>query len=148
MSNVRIEERKPTKAEFLLQARKLVKYSLIILASNKSFKSRPTGNEEDDRLNPPQPELVGKLRETVIDIYISAYSANDVRFTKDNYRHRRQLQDKSISKCNEMLALVEMSVPIFHIPYKRFGHWTGGIVYTRNLIQKWKESDYSRYRRM
>lgn len=148
MSGVRKEERNETKAEFLLQARELCRYSLKILGNNKHFKSRPSGNDADDAKNPPQPQLVKRLQETVEDIYALAYSANETPFTKDNYRHRRQLQDKAISRCNEMAGLVEMSVPVFHIPYGRFGYWTSKIKYTRNLIQKWKESDYRRYRRM
>lgn len=85
---------------------------------------------------------------TIVEAFQSAYAANETPFTKENYRHRRQLQDKSIAKLNEMLALVEMRVPIFHIPVRRFGYWGGWIVCIRNRIQAWKESDYKRYRRM
>ena len=126
----------------------LVKYSLKILANNKHFKSVPTGDLIDDSKNPPQPELIGKLRDAIISAYTSAYSANETPFTKANYKHRRQLQDKSIAMLNEMLALVEMSVPIFHISAKRFGRWSAWIVCDRNRVQAWKESDYKRYRRM
>lgn len=117
------------------------------MSNNKYFKSYPLNNN-DDVANPPQPELIGRMKETIIDAYISAYSANETPFTAANYRHRRQLQDKSIAKLNEMLALVEMSIPIFHISGKRFGYWGAWIVCTRNRIQAWKESDYKRYRRM
>ena len=142
------EARGEQKFKVLIDARKLAKYSINILASNKSFKTRQTGNIEDDAINPPQPELVSKMRDTAIDVYISAFSANETVLTKSNYRHRRQLQDKSIAKCNELLALVEMSIPIFHINSKRVKYWTSQIVCVRNQIQKWKESDYSRYRKM
>lgn len=131
-----------------MDLRLLAKYSLKILQNNKYFKAVPTGNAEDDATDPPQPELVNLLRMTIVAAYMSAYSANETPFTKDNYRHRRQLQDKSIAKLNEMLALVEMSVPIFHISTKRFGRWSAWIVCIRNRVQAWKESDYKRYRRM
>ena len=125
-----------------------MKYSLVILKNNKSFKVIPTGDIEDDAKNPPQPELVGLIRSTIVKAFICAYSANETPFTKANYALRRKLQDKSIALLNEMLALVEMSVPIFHIPIKRFGHWSADIVCIRNRVQAWKESDYKRYRRM
>ena len=127
--------RKETTLNALIEARKLVRYSLTILASNKNFKARLSGDEQDDRINPPQPELVRMMKQCVIDIYISAYAANETPFTKNNYLHRRRLQDKSVSKCNELLALIEMCVPIFHIPAKRFGYWGEMIVCTRGLIQ-------------
>lgn len=125
-----------------------MKYSLVVLKNNKNFKCYPSGDPEDDQRNPPQPELVGLMRNTIIGAYVTAYSANETPFTKANYSHRRKLQDKSIALLNEMLALVEMSVPIFHIPIKRFGRWSAWIVCVRNRIQAWKESDYKRYRRM
>lgn len=96
--------------------------------------------------NPPQPQLIAKIRETVLDIYMSAFSANEVYLNKNNYQHRRNLQDKSISKCNELLALIELSVPIFHIWPKRYDYWTGQIVLVRNQLQKWKENDYKRFK--
>lgn len=125
-----------------------MKYSLKILKNNKYFKAVPTGNEKEDLEDPPQPEVVSLLRMTIIEAYQSAYAANETPFTKENYRHRRQMQDKSIARLNDMLALIEMSLPIFHISMKRFGYWSGWIVCIRNRIQAWKESDYKRYRRM
>ena len=148
MSEVPAEKRGKQKFKVLVDARSLCKYTLNILKNNKHFKVEKSGNAEDDEKNPPQPELVEKMRNTVIDIFISAFSANETVLTKDNYRHRRQLQDKSIAKCNELLALVEMSIPIFHIHMKRVKYWTEQIVLVRNLIQAWKESDYKRYKRM
>lgn len=148
MSGVPAEARGKQKLKVIMDARRLCKYSLTILQSNKNFKVRPTGNDEDDAKNPPQPELVSKMRDTVMDIFICAYSANETYFSETNYRHRRQLQDKSVAKCNELLALVEMSIPIFHINYKRVEYWTNLIVLVRNQIQAWKESDYKRYKRI
>ena len=117
MSQVPKEARKISKLECLINARKLCKYTLIILQNNENFKVRPCGDPEKDAKNPPQPELVSKIRETMLDAYLSAYSANETYLNKDNYKHRRQLQDKSISKLNELLALMELSIPIFHIHY-------------------------------
>lgn len=148
MSQVPKEKRTQSKLECLIKARKLCNYSLKILANNKNFKTRPSDDEKDDEINPPQPELVAKLRETVLDIYMSAYSANETYLNKDNYRHRRQLQDKSISKCSELLALIELSRPIFHIPYKRVEYWGGLTLLVRNLLSSWKDGDYKRYKRL
>lgn len=142
------EARQETKLTALIEARKLVKYSVKVLQNNNHFKQRPSGNEADDMNNPPQPEIVSAMRSAVVEAYTSAYSANETPFTADNYRHRRQLQDKSIAKLNELLALLEMSIPIFHIPARRFGFWGNFIVCVRNRIQAWKESDYKRYKRM
>lgn len=148
MSQVNAEARDRQKLQAIIEARRLCKYSLHILKSNENFKAYPTGDPEDDAKRPPQPELVAKLRETVLDIYILAYSANDTPFTKGNYATRRRIQDKSVAKCREFLALIELAADVFHTPRKRVQYWTEKTVLVRNLIQAWKESDYRRYKRM
>lgn len=142
------EARGTGKFDTIIQGRKFTAEFLKSLQNNKVFKVRLSGDAEDDAKNPPQPELVALLRTTCLDAYISAYSANETMLTKNNYRHRRQLQDKSVAKWNELLALIELAKPIFHLPTKRVEYWTKEIVYTRNLTQKWKESNYSKYRKM
>lgn len=77
MSEVPAEARGYQKFKVLLDALQLCKYTLLILKNNKNFKVRPSGDQDDDVRNPPQPELVWKMRETVMDIYITAYSATD-----------------------------------------------------------------------
>ena len=148
MSQVPSEARVETKYKPIMTARMLCKHSLKVLANNRIFKARPTGDPEDDAKFPPQPELVARMRDTALDIYISAYTANETVLTKDNYRFRRQLQDRAVARCNELLALAELAIPLFHFPRARYGYWGALIVYTRNLIQKWKKTDYDRYRRM
>lgn len=147
MSNVRKEERyHTTDLEGVIQARKLCKYTLHIIKNNNVFKSFPNGIDDD--INPPQYEVVAKIRETALDLYMSCFSANKVYLSKDNYKHRRQLQDKSISKCNELLALIELSKDLFHLTSKRVAHWGSFTLCVRSLLQSWKEKDYSRYKRM
>jgi len=129
-------------------ARRLCAYSLQVLKNNRNFKSYPSGDEEDDSLNPPQPELVAMMQKTAMEIYICAFSANDIYFSATNYQTRRRLQDKSIAKCRELGALVELTVPIFHTPLKKVEFWTEQIRLVRDQIQAWKESDYQRYKRI
>ena len=148
MSQVNSEARDKQKLQGVIEARRLCKYTLHILKNNDNFKCYPTGDPEDDAKRPPQPELVQKLRETVMDIYILAYSANDLPFNKANYATRRRMQDKSVARCREMLALIELAADVFHTPKKRVEYWTGKTVLVRNLLQKWKEGDYHRYKRM
>lgn len=148
MSQVNAEARDKQKLQAIIEARRLCKYTLHILQNNDNFKVRPTGDLEDDEKRPPQPELVTKMRDTMLDIYILAYSANDTPFTKGNYATRRRMQDKSIARCREMLALIELAKDAFHTPSKRVEYWTGKAVLVRNLLQKWKEGDYHRYKRM
>lgn len=148
MSNVPKEQRNESQLEGLINAKKLCVYTLTILQNNNNFKVVPCGDAEKDKKNPPQPELVAKIRETVLDLYMSAYSANSTFLNKNNYRHRRNLQDKSTSKCNELLALIELSAPIFHLPPKRYTYWTQQTVLVRNQLQRWKDNDYKRYKNL
>lgn len=148
MSSVPAEGRDQTKLQALTEAKDLVNHSLRNLANTKIFKVAPSGDPEDDRRNPPQPELVARMKNTVTDAYLAAHSANETPFTKDNYRHRRQLQDKSIALLNDMTALIELCVPVFHFSVRRADYWIKFTVSIRNRIQGWKESDYKRYKRM
>lgn len=146
MSSVPAEARTPSKFEVILETRALCAYTMKILSNNNHFKVRPSGNAEEDAKYPPQPEVVGKMCDLMLGIYTAVYSANEIKLN-ENYKLRRQLQDKAIAGCNELLALAELSIPMFHIERKRFGYWGSKIVYVRNKIRAWKRSDYDRHRR-
>lgn len=148
MSEVPAEIRTPSKFEPILMARNLAKYSLNILANNKTFKALPTGDVEYDVKNPPQPEFVGELRKASLSIYKTAYAANETQLNKDNYKHRRNLQDKAISECTELMALIELSMKVFHLSFKRVKYWLNFTLIVRERLRKWRDADLKRYKRL
>lgn len=148
MSEVPKESRKQSQLQGIIDARNLCKYSFKILKNNNNFKYKETGDAKKDAQKPPQPELIGSLREIILSIYMSAYSANEVHLDENNYKHRRQLQDKSISKCDEALALIELAADIFRTPIKRVQYWSELILKTRAELTAWKKSDYNRIQKI
>lgn len=92
---------------------------------------------------------------TAKDIFMCAWQANGIYVTgkadgqtvvvAEKYRERRYLQELSIRRCNDLLALMQMAQRLFHLKTKRIKYWGEKTIEVRTLLQKWKDSDAKRY---
>ena len=92
-------------------------------------------------------ELINRIRNCGYDIYAKAWAANKIRAETNmvNWITRYNLEEEAILLCDEMLAYVGISKLVYHLRSRRMKYWGGLITEVRNLLQKWKESDVSRY---
>lgn len=89
--------------------------------------------------------MTKKLMDLAQDIYIESWSANNIMVNDaDTYNERLKLQREAHRKCNELLALIQLAKPPYHLSAKRVKYWGDMVVDVRNLIYKWKESDIKR----
>jgi len=81
------------------------------------------------------------------DIYVFAWNGNNVYVRKDNgrWKDRERLQLASISKCNELLALINIAKRLFHLKGNKVRYWTRLTIDTRNMLKKWHESGVKQY---
>lgn len=133
-------KRQENKLQVLLDAQSLTSYTLRICKNPKVF------NPEFQHL------LTEKITNTSIDIFVDLWTANNIlmkpgteNFTK-NRKDRKELQQKAAHNCNNMLALIQIAKPIFHLTGKRVRFWGKNIIKVRNLIRAWEESDNKRYK--
>lgn len=54
---------------------------------------------------------------------------------------------ESALHCNELMYLIRLSGPVFHLKKKRVGHWAAMTAEVRNLARGWREKDAARYKK-
>ena len=128
-------QRHKGRLEVHVKAQYLASYTAKILANPKVFKP-----EIDE-------EIIRRIRNCAYDIYTLSWTANKIRLDTNevNRAMRYQRQEEAILLCDEMLAYIGIAKQVFHLKSKRIKYWSGLILEVRGLIQKWKESDVSRY---
>lgn len=118
-------------------ARELAVYTIQICKNKKVF------------LPEYQSALTDDIIRTAKDIYINAWTANNIRVTEKNKKElwlwRSKLQRQAILDCNNLLALIGLAPPLFHLKGKRVEYWSEQTLKVRNYIKKWRESDVDRY---
>lgn len=132
-------KREENKLQVLLDAQSLAAYTLRICKNPKVF------------IPEFQHLLTDKIASTAVDIFVSLWTANNIlmkpgteNFT-DNQKERKRLQDEAARNCNNLLALIQIAKPIFHLSGKRVRFWGKNIIKVRNLTRAWQESDNKRF---
>lgn len=94
-----------------------------------------------------QSALTNKIIYLATDIYSNAWGANNIMVGEnpERWKERRRLQELAGNECNRLLALINLAKTLFHLKQKKVKYWGDMTIKTRNFIQKWKESDVSRY---
>ena len=89
-----------------------------------------------------------KNRKVFLPEYQSALTDDIIRTAKDKkelWAWRSKLQRQAILDCNNLLALIGLAHPLFHLKGKRIEFWSEQTLKVRNYIKKWRESDVERY---
>ena len=132
-------KRAENKLQVLLDAQSLAAYTLRICKNPKVF------TPDFQHL------LTEKITNTAIDVFVNLWTANNIlmkpgteNFT-DNRKERKRLQDEAARNCNNLLALIQIAKPIFHLSGKRVRFWGKNVIKVRNLTRAWQESDIKRF---
>ena len=93
-----------------------------------------------------QGALTNDIIRTAKDIYLNAWSGNNV-YVKDGERweERKHYQLAAITKCNELLALINIARRLFHLKGKKVKYWSGLALETRMMLRKWHEANLKQY---
>ena len=138
MSSVLKAKRGETKFDILIKARMLCKYTLEITTNENVF---------DPRYKTVLTDNIDKL---ALDIYINLFEANNIDIRKTNpnlkqdYELRRLLVTKAIRNCYNLLALIQLAKPIFHLKSKRIEYWGQMVIDVRDMARKLRSSDKDR----
>ncbi|CVI72311.1 hypothetical protein NDGK_02515 [Clostridiales bacterium CHKCI001] len=127
-------KRQEGKLSVLVKAREMCVYTITICKNEKNFPKR-------DRWILTQPIVSEAL---AIMSCIRRANAVNVE-TKEDYIYRRQQQIEAYSRCEAMLTLMEIAYKVLSIDSERIECWTGLVVETESLLQRWKRSDKERY---
>ena len=128
--------RTKSELEVAVKARELTCYTLKITANEKIF----------------LPQYRSALTDTIIqdsiDIYRFIWLANNIRVgnSREKRDRRLQLQLRAKETCNDLLTLIGIAKPLFHLTSKRIEYWIGLIINVRGLIEAWSDKDRARYK--
>lgn len=94
-----------------------------------------------------QEALTNDIIKCAKDIYVFSWNGNNVYVTKNNGRweQREKLQLASISKCNELLALINIARRLFHLKGSKVKYWSQMTIDTRAMLRKWHEANAKQY---
>lgn len=97
-----------------------------------------------------QDSLINKVREQAYQIYILAFTANEINVGRqpDRKAERLSKQAKAIELCNEHLATIQLCRKKFHLSNKRIKYWGRLTLNVRSALERWNESDRDRYKRI
>ena len=128
-------ERGEGKLEVITKARSLASYTILITKNPNVFK--PEFNNA----------ITADIIHTVKEIFISCWTANNIKVSHspERARERIRLQEYAAHQCNNLLALIQLAQPIFHLTGKRVKYWGGLTLEVRSYIRRWNESDRKRY---
>lgn len=104
-----------------------------------------TSNEKV--FDPKHKTIIEDLTSTAIGIYADAWQANNVYVgdSAENWHLRSNLQEKAISECYRLLALINVSKLTFGLRAKKCNYWFQLAVDTKDVMKKWRDSDRKRY---
>lgn len=93
--------------------------------------------------------LTKDIVETAKDIFVSAYTANDIRVdgSAEKWKERCRYQEQAINSCKRLKPLISLAKAAFHLRDKKVSYWIGVLFETKELLSKWHESDIKRYRK-
>lgn len=126
-------KRSESKLQVIVKALEMCEYTIRICKHEKHF---PKSDRWliTSRITAKAEEVVEHIRE-----------ANDIKIeTLDDYMARRNHQVAAHGCCESLLSLIEISYKVIGLEGSRVEYWTGLIVNTEDLIQRWRRSDQAR----
>ena len=133
--SVNASTRTKSRLETAVLANDLATYTIKITTNEKIF------------LPQYRSALTDKIVSDAVDIYRCVWTANNIRVTdRSHWIRRSALQKKAVEHCNDLLALIGIAKPLFHLTSKRIEYWTGKTIKVREAIKDWHDSDRDRYK--
>ena len=122
------------KLKAIVKAMELASYTLAITKNKNVFPLEYQSALTDDIIR------------TSKDIYLKAFTANNILVKNgEDWKKRCDFQKAACNDCNNMLALIQLAQPVFHLKSKRIKYWGEKVLEVRNLLRKWNIADSKRY---
>lgn len=151
---VHSNQHEPNRFTPVVKAMELVDHVLTITDNINKFPDYTTKEKKNEDgtvtmvLVQRQDGLVNWAREQAMQIYLLAFTANEINLTKEPLRkeERLQKQEAAISLCGEHLALTQLCQKHFHLSHKKVKYWGDLTIGVRDSLKWWNNSDKDRYK--
>lgn len=129
--SVNESERGKGKFDVLIKANGLAVYTIRITKNPKIF------------LPEYQTALTNDIIHTAKEIFTKAWTANNIRVGDEprNWLERKKLQQEAARECNNLLALIQIAKPLYHLTSKRVKYWGQKTIEVRQALRDWNAGD-------
>lgn len=95
-----------------------------------------------------QDSLVNWVRQQTREIFVLAYTANQIDLRKEPWRKDERLgkQAQAVKLCEEHLAAIQLCRKHFHLTAKRIKFWGEKARKVKKSLEGWHEKDKDRYK--
>ena len=125
----------------------LVIHTERVCANKKIFSLKSKDDSDIDR-DEKEDFIVAKIHEAAINTYLCARRANRIRVTEDDpnsKNYRLDLILESVLSCDEILDLITVARPLYHLKSKKYEYWIKLVVTTKSQLSAWYRSEKKRY---
>ena len=145
---------KPNQFTPVVKTRELCDYVFTITDNKNKFpeyeettKKDENGNTVQTVITLRQDAIINRVREQAFQIYMLAYTANEIDLRKEPERKSERLnkQKEAISLCDIHLATMELCCLKYGASKKRLAYWGNRIIEVREALKSWHKSDIERY---
>ncbi len=97
---------------------------------------------------PEQEAFTQRIRDLAIQIDLDCWNANNIKVgdSVELYHDRLKLEEKAARECTDMLELINIARPLYHMRTDRYVYLTNEYVALRKMIRNWYRSDRERLR--
>ena len=94
-----------------------------------------------------QTALTNDLVDTAKNIAKLTMRANNVLVKSAQLAQMRlRYQHEAADSCNDLLVLIQLAKPVFHLAGKRVKYWGGLVLRARELIRAWHDANAKEYK--
>ena len=131
--SVPVGQRNESKLEVQVKCEELVAHTVHITSNPRVF-------------DPKYQAFINRVVDTAVGIGQDVWEANGIRVkTADDYRLRRELQDRAIRQANVLLYLMTIAKKLFHLRGSKYRAWVEKARVAKAYACKWRDSDAHRY---
>lgn len=118
------------------------------VCANKKIFSLNDRIEDNKRDLEQDDYIVTRIHESAINVYLYARRANRIRVTQDDpdsKKYRLDLIFESVLSCDELLDLITIARPLYHLKTKKYENWIRMVVTIKSQLSAWYRSEKCRY---
>jgi hypothetical protein len=127
---VKPNDRKEGELDVITKAKKMTVHTVTVTNNTELFPKRY-------RLT-----ITDKIVNKAFEIFTLLYEANEI-YPRDarDYEERKRNQRRAMACCRTMVAMIDISKELFHLPADKVAYWTKLVVEVRYMTAAWYKKE-------
>jgi hypothetical protein len=134
--SVRVSERSEGDLDVIIKAKQMAVYTVEVTNNTNYFAKRY-------RLT-----ITDRIVNKSMEIFMLLYEANEIYpRNKKDFEERQRNQRRAMACCRTLVAMIDMSKTLFHLPDDKVKYWTKLVVEIRYMTAAWYKKELDRFGR-